>query len=95
MTLENWGCRFKDLAGLEGAWRALRMSGSWRIKCLGLWRDFVQHQEFEGNWDSGLWGLQFVWKDWKVSSSSIGVLGDWEMLKEFFGEKKRIHMQRL
>ena len=35
--LENRGAvGLKTLAGLEGAWRALRVSAAWRIKCFGL-----------------------------------------------------------
>lgn len=37
---------WRRLAGLEGAWRALRVSAAWRIRC---WRDFFQHREFEGS----------------------------------------------
>ena len=33
----------KTLAGLEGAWRALRVSGAWRIKCLGAGNDFIRN----------------------------------------------------
>ena len=33
----------RTLAGLEGAWRASRVSGAWRIKCLGAGNDFIRN----------------------------------------------------
>jgi len=40
------------------------------------WRDFAQYREFERNFDSGLWGLHFVWRDWQVSFKIGAAWGD-------------------